>query len=134
MTQSRLQTEERNMLSRRSALRGLFAMPAIVAASSLMPIRGVPLVVWRRKFALLDAFGAVLAESDSHRCGGVVFACERAGVATHFEFDWLGSRQRVSLQFSSTTMVGPGMTAHVNFAPTINGRILSPEALDEFMS
>lgn len=29
------------LIERRALLRGLFAMPAIVAASSLMPIRGV---------------------------------------------------------------------------------------------
>lgn len=33
------------MIERRSLLRGLFAMPAVIVASSLMPLRGVPLVI-----------------------------------------------------------------------------------------
>lgn len=30
-----------SIITRRSLLRGLFAMPAVVAASSLMPVRGI---------------------------------------------------------------------------------------------
>jgi hypothetical protein len=33
------------LIARRSLLRGLFAIPAIVAASSLMPLRGISLIM-----------------------------------------------------------------------------------------
>lgn len=36
------------MIERRALLRGLFAMPAIVAVSSLMPIRGIIMPTRRR--------------------------------------------------------------------------------------
>lgn len=50
-----------SILTRRSLLRGLFAAPAIVAASSLMPIRGEPLLIPRPGLVPLNPAPIVLS-------------------------------------------------------------------------
>ena len=97
--------------SRRSILRGLFAMPAIVAASSLMPIRGVPLILnppgarWNgRDFETAgDALGAVF-----HWYGGILDEVRRKILAGELGadsgLDFLLTRPKQKIEVLKTHM------------------------------